>query len=124
MSSPVNVRPVRLLSAALLLLTGLALQPASANEFCYSTFWPSNGRVVELETCEYTNGMSGFTVLSNVSDQMLDVCWELQFNDGSSDRGCHSGLKPGASSRSSCYRCNAKTGGRVRDVFWRKVERR
>ncbi|MEE4250710.1 MAG: hypothetical protein V2I38_08990 [Alcanivoracaceae bacterium] len=109
---------------ALLLVTGFSIQQASANDFCYSTFWPSDGRVVELDTCEYTNGSSGFIVLTNVSNQVLDVCWTLEFNDGSTEKGCHSGLRPGVESRSSCYRCNMKTGGRVRDVIWRKVDRR
>lgn len=93
------------------------------DDFCYTTFWPSSGRVVEIEACERGGGSSsGYTILRNNTNQTINVCWTLQFGDGSTDSGCNSRLRAGAERKASCYNCNRQHRGGVVDVSWTRLE--
>ncbi|WP_308912055.1 hypothetical protein [Pseudokordiimonas caeni] len=112
-------------AAIMALAASVAVPVAGASaqaSTCYSTFWPSGNRVVEIDTCDYNNGGSGYIVKANVSNRTIDLCWTLHFDDGSTEKGCHFALHPGEESASSCHRCSRKKSGGVVDVTFRKVE--
>lgn len=124
---PRNLKAM-LIAAAVVLSSGAVPTPFTVDaavaqpSSCYTTFWPSRGRVVEIDACDYDSGGSGYIVLRNLTRDDLSVCWTLHFADGSTSDGCRSRLAAGDESRSSCSSCSRKKTGGVRTVTWRKVE--
>lgn len=115
------------LGMALLAVADIATikEARAADGACYATYWPSSGRVVEIETCERGGGStSGYTILRNNTNQAINVCWKLHFGDGSTDKGCNSRLRVGAERSASCYNCNRQHRGGVVDVTWTRLEAR
>jgi hypothetical protein len=99
------------LAAALLLSAGPTQAQAS---HCYTRYSGSGGTV---DVCEYVTGGSGYIILTNnsVPQSRGMLCFSILFLDGRVSNGCNRVLRPGQSSRSSCYSCNRRTGG-VRSV--------
>lgn len=95
----------------------------AAQDECYSTFWPTSGRVVEIEACERGGGStSGYTILRNNTSQDISVCWTLHFGNGDTSSGCNSRLRAGDARSASCYSCNRQHKGGVVNVTWTRLE--
>lgn len=95
----------------------------AADDNCYTTFWPTSGRVVEIEACERGGGsISGYTKLINNTNQDISVCWVLHFQNGDTSKGCNSRLRAGDERTASCYNCNRQHIGGVVNVTWTRLE--
>lgn len=87
-------------------LGGVASAQASS-DICDSwTYRP--GSPVSTQTCSYPDGKSGYIVVTNEGGK-ADLCWTVIANDGSEDRGCHTGMGAGETARSSAYQCGTNT---------------
>lgn len=66
---------------------------------------------VQLATCSYADGGSGYTLIQNHSNT-AEVCWTTTFNNGETpSKGCYSNMPNGMISKSSCFNCGYKNGG-------------
>lgn len=104
-------------------VTGIpvASKAQAQSSSCYATYWP-NGRAVEIEGCEYTDGGSGYTILRNNTDRDMSVCWTLHYGNGRSAKGCNFRVRAHQEAKSSCHQCSHKNGGGLVDVTWREVK--
>jgi hypothetical protein len=84
---------------------------------CYATYWPSGRRIVEFDICENSSGNSGFVRKRNLTQSPINVCWILEFRDGSESRRlCHTRLMPFNPNeqwrfQSGCFNCHRNNTG-------------
>jgi hypothetical protein len=112
-------RQLKALKITLACFTMMFATSVLAKDRCES--WTHRGYPVSFQACSYENGGSGYYVVENNGTRPATVCWTINFNDGRSENGCHSGLGAGDASRGSCFRCGSKNGG-ARDFTLRKYE--
>ena len=70
--------------------------------------WTHRGYPVELGVCSYSNGGSGYTVVTNNGDKSATICWEVVANNGNRERRCHSNFGPGETDKASAFQCSLK----------------
>jgi hypothetical protein len=92
---------------------------ALAKDRCES--WTHRGYPVSFQACSYEDGGSGYYVVENNGTRAATVCWTINFNNGRSEKGCHSGLGAGQNSSGSCFLCGGKNTG-VKDFTLLKYE--
>lgn len=72
--------------------------------------WGHKAYPVTMAACSYSNGGSGYYVITNNGSKTAEVCWSVVSNDGKKDKGCNSNLGSGESTKGSYFQCGTKNG--------------
>ncbi len=84
----------------------------------------SGNEVVNITDCAYATGGSGYYKVENLTPYKAQVCWEITFNNGKTNKGCKGEMDPYESSGgSSCYNCAPENSG-VRTIKLTKFKRK
>ena len=65
--------------------------------------WTWDNAPIEMESCVYSSGGSGYMKFKNTGSRDVKMCWTLNYRDGRTSKGCKLRFKGYDTTRSSEY---------------------